>query len=150
MPFDYSFFIAMFPEFSDTTQYPEVYIGIFWGVAQDFINGNDSCCRMLRGESLKAAIAMMTAHLISLSREQANAPDGPGSVQGGFETSATIDKVSVATLAPPASNMWQWWLAKTPYGQMLAAILYVKSVGGFSVGGLPERTGFRKVGGVFL
>jgi hypothetical protein len=96
----------------------------------------------------------LTAHLLALGTMQTAGAGGQGQsaggVQGGFITSATVGEVSVAKLAPPATNGWQWWLASTPYGQALWALLSVKAVGGFAIGGLPEREGFRKVGGVFF
>lgn len=63
--------------------------------------------------------------------------------------SATEGSVSVGMTPPPAKNMWQWWLATTPYGVQLMALLQSLTVGGFIVGGAPELGAFRRVGGVF-
>ncbi len=63
--------------------------------------------------------------------------------------SATIDKVTIATKPPEARNEWRYWLLTTPYGTQLLALLEMLSAGGWSIGGLPERTGFRKIGGTF-
>jgi hypothetical protein len=67
----------------------------------------------------------------------------------GVMTGATEGTVSVSLQAPPAKDAFSWWLATTPYGAQLRALLLARSAGGFYVGGLPERAAFRKVGGIF-
>ncbi len=140
-------FRAQFPEFADTTAYPEVLIEMYFDLAMQFISTTGSPCSALRGAQLQVALNYMTAHLMALGKQNASAP--PGSVQGGFDTSATIGEISVSKLAPPAKDAWDWWLYQTPYGQALMALLSALAVGGLSIGGLPEREGFRKIGGVF-
>lgn len=88
---------------------------------------------------------LMVAHLLQLG---ANAESGGAGPQGQL-SSATIDKVSVAFVAPPSTSSWTYWLNGSPYGQQLAALLAACSGGGFYVGGLPERSAFRSVGGIF-
>lgn len=149
MAYDDAKFRAQLPEFSDTTKYPAAVLEASWAIASEFIAMPDSGLSILSGNAYPIAVNYMTAHLWALANQQVQS-GGPGSSQGGFETSSSIDKISVSTLAPPATNMWSWWLAQTPYGQALAAFLRMKAVGGTSVGGLPERLGFRKVGGLFL
>lgn len=150
MDYDDANFRAQFPEFSDTAKYPEATIQIFWNIAIEFISDSDSPCSILRGNTRRAALNMLTAHLMVLSSQAAQGPAGAGQSQGGYETSATIGDVSVSRMQPPVKNGWQFWLSQTPYGQQLWALLSLKAVGGWSVGGLPERTGFRKIGGVFF
>lgn len=150
--YDDALFRAQFPEFADAVAYPPFLIEAYWDLASSFIDTTDSPCRILTGKALVAAMNMLAAHLLILGIRAGAGPSPggtPGSEQGGFETSATVGDVSVAKLAPPAKDGWQWWLASTPYGQMLWAMLGVLAVGGLSIGGLPEREGFRKVGGVF-
>lgn len=149
--YDDALFRKQFPAFADTTKYPPEQISMYWTMATMFISDADSPCRTLSGAKLETALNMLTAHLLVLAASQTGKTGGAGSgSMGGFTTSATIGEVSVAKLAPPAANAWEWWLSGTPYGQMLWALLNMLSVGGYVVGGLPERTGFRKVGGVFL
>lgn len=149
--YDDTLFRAQFPEFADPVQYPAAMIDAYWDMATMFISDVECYWSMLKGKRLATALNMMTAHLMTLGR---NAKGGggkaPGSKQGGFTTSATVGEVSVAKLAPPAIDGWEWWLASTTYGQMLWALLQLLAVGGFSVGGLPESEAFRRVGGVFL
>lgn len=150
MNYDDATFRAMFPEYADTTLYPASLIQVFWDLAGDFIAiPNYTCFAILRGNAASTALYYMTAHLLTLSQQQVNSGQAPGAVQGGYETGATIDKISVQQMAPPATTMLSWWLAQTPYGQALAALLTMLAVGGTSVGGLPERVAFRKVGGTF-
>ncbi len=150
MAYDDAAFRAQLPEFANTTTYPAGVLGAAWTLASNFISAPFCPLSFLDGDSYQVAVNYMAAHLWVLSNQQSQPGQSPGTNQGGFETSATIDKISVAVLAPPANNMWTWWLSQTPYGQALAALLRLKAVGGKSVGGLPERLGFRKVGGVFL
>lgn len=140
-------FRAQFPEFADETAYPEALIEMYFGLAMQFISTTGSPCSGFSGSQLQVALNYMTAHLLALGKQAMSAP--PGSVQGGFDTSATIGEISVSKLAPPVKGPWDWWLYQTPYGQALMALLSVLAVGGISVGGMPEREGFRKVGGVF-
>lgn len=88
---------------------------------------------------------LMVAHLLQLAR---NTASGGGTAQGQL-SSATIDKVSVAFVAPPSTSAWTYWLNGSPYGQQFAALLAACAGGGFYVGGLPERSAFRSVFGVF-
>jgi hypothetical protein len=150
MAYDDAAFRAQFPEFTDPVLYPAAVFSSLWTIATNFISAPGCPLNFLTGNSYPIALNYMTAALWVLSNQQNQPGQTPGSNQGGFETSATIDKISVTTLAPPATNMWTWWLAQTPYGQALAALLQLKAVGGTSVGGLPERLAFRKVGGIFL
>lgn len=149
--YDDSLFRAQFPEFANPVQFPLVLIDAYWDMATMFISSVDCYWNSLNGKRLATALNMLTAHLMVLGR---NAKGGygktPASKQGGFTTSATVGEVSVSKLAPPATDGWEWWLASTPYGQMLWALLQLLAVGGFSVGGLPESEGFRRIGGVFL
>lgn len=154
--YDDALFRQQFPEFSDTTLYPEAKIRVFWNVGASFIDRRDYPCRSLTGDALAYAMNLMAAHLMTISIQNQQAMTGGGTSggqgvpdQGGFITSAHIDEITVSKLAPPVTNGWQFWLASTPYGQQIWALIGIVAVGGFTVGGLPEREGFRKVGGVF-
>lgn len=150
-PYNDATFRAQFPEFADETDYPTSKITAYYDMAALFIQGSRWHRAALSGNRLVVALNMLTAHLMTLGaqRDPSNA-DGNADDQGGYVTSATIGEVSVSKLAPPASDGWEFWLAQTQYGQMLWALLQLLAVGGFSLGGLAERTGFRKVGGLFL
>ncbi|MCD1124813.1 DUF4054 domain-containing protein [Jinshanibacter sp. LJY008] len=145
--FDAILFRKRFTVFSDPDKYPTETLQDFWDQATDYISSEDY--GWLSGGKRKSAINMMTAHLLALN-DILTTGESEGIGTGGITTSATIDKVSVTQAPPPpASDEWQYWLSQTPYGLELLALLQVHSVGGFYIGGLPERSAFRKVGGVF-
>lgn len=88
---------------------------------------------------------LMVAHMLYIQGQVAT-----GNGNAGAVTSATIDKVSVSFAAPPfGTSAYKFWLFKSPYGGQLLAMLDRCSKGGVYVGGLPERSAFRSVGGVF-
>jgi len=141
--YDDATFRALFPAFANTTTYPESVCAMFYANGTNYINANDNFCGGLNGGTLDLALYQMTAHLLQ-TNNIINAGQTPGIV-----TDSSIDKIHVSLLPPPAKTAWQFWLATTPYGMQLWALLHVKSVGGWAVGGLPERSAFRKVGGIF-
>ena len=139
--FDAALFRKQIPKYADTVKYPDDLIEIYWDQATYMVSSEDYGC--LAGLARAYSLNLLTAHLMDLS---ANAVKGKS---GGFVSSSTIDKVIVQKLAPPVSSSFDWWLMGSPYGQTLMALLEVSSVGGFAIGGLPEGSAFRKVGGVF-
>jgi hypothetical protein len=140
--FDVDVFRAQIPEMSNASAYPDVMLQGYWDVATSYISNVNY--GYLRDDSRVVALNYMTAHLAKLfTIICANTNQTAGQVQ-----SATIDKISVTMTPPPMKDQFQWWLGITSYGQMLLALLQVKSVGGMYVGGLPERSAFRKVGGI--
>lgn len=150
--YDDQFFRQQLIAFKDPAVYPEAILEAYWDMAREFIAVKDSPCYILNGKSLVMAVNYLAAHLYVIGAQSLDGADdgsGGGNEQGGFSTSASVGEVSVAKLAPPAKDGWQFWLASTPYGTALWALLGLKAVGGMSVGGLPERDGFRKVGGIF-
>lgn len=138
---DIATFRVLFPAFANETAYPDGVLNVFWGSAVAFLGDYDGC--LLRGAALQSALNYMTAHLLQsdvmIRRGQTFA----------VVTGSTVDKVSVTREPPPIRSMWQWWLATTPYGLQLWALLTASSAGGFYIGGRPERDAFRKVGGRF-
>lgn len=87
---------------------------------------------------------LMVAHLLFLGALDASGQLAPGMLSG-----STIDKVSVSFAMPPMTTSWDFWLNRSPYGQQFAALLSKCASQGFYVGGSPERSAFRTVGGVF-
>ena len=139
--FDEEAFRAQFPAFASTTQYPsEVLLG-YWSSAVCALGSYDT--RGLSGDCRQRALYLMTAHLAHMAFLISI-----GQTSVGVVTGATIDKVTVSMQAPAASSGWQSWLYLSPYGMQLWAMLSAKAVGGFYVGGLPERDAFRSVYGI--
>lgn len=139
LTFDIAMFRAQCPEFANEETYPDELLQGYWDIAICYIS--DVSYGYLRGDCRQRALNYMVAHLAKLALIIATGQT-PGQVQG-----ATIDKVSVSMTPPPNPDQFQWWLGFTSYGQLLLALLSLKSVGGFYVGGRPERAAFRKVGG---
>jgi hypothetical protein len=142
---DYEFDIVKFridyPAFSDIVLFPDDMLQGFYDSATCYIS--DCNYGYLRNGCRYKAITLMTAHLAQLSVIIAN-KQVPGIVQ-----SAAISAINVSLTPPPIPNQFQWWLNTTAYGQMLLALLQIKSVGGIYIGGSPERSAFRSFRGRF-
>lgn len=139
--FNIVLFRSRFPAFAGDVAYPDSMLQGWWDMATCFI----STCNygIFRGKCREQALMLMVAHMAAINDLIAQG------VTPGMVTSASIDKVSVSVSPPPVDSEFSWWLSLTPYGQQLNALLSVASVGGWSVGGLPERSAFRKAGGIF-
>ena len=137
---DITEFRAMFPAYADETTYPDATLETYYSIGKCYIKDN-SCT--LPDACRAQALNLMLAHLLYIS-DQAAA--GNKSV---VVTSATEGQVSVSIAQPPSADNWSYWLNTTPYGPQILAMFDVASVGGWYVGGTPERKGFRKAGGGF-
>lgn len=137
MEFDIPAFRAAFPEFASTVLYPDALIQAQADKAPCFLSAGGCACDTLQ-------MQLMVAHLLTLATRAAAGAQGAGPV-----TSASIDKVAVTIATPPTSDAYSYWLAITPYGVQLAALLARCAAGGIYIGGLPERAAFRSVGGIF-
>lgn len=104
---------------------------------------------VLNGKRFQIALNLMTAHLLHLSVWTEGNNSGAAQ-NGSIVASASEGSVSVSFATPPTKNAWQHWLASSPYGLQLWALLKQWSASGFYIGGLPERKAVRKVGGVFV
>jgi uncharacterized protein DUF4054 len=139
--FDVTKFRLTYPAFADPLKYPDALLQQNFDFSGCYVT-NDNY-GWLRGDCRYNALTLMTAHLTALYDINKS-----GQIAGQIQD-ATIDKISVSLTPPPNPNEWQWWLSQTGYGQQLLALLQVNSAGGFYIGGLPEKSGFRKVGGIF-
>lgn len=144
-PFNDALFRQQFPAFADTTKWSPALLLMYWQEVGCWIEDGGTY-GMLSGNCTVLAMNMLLAHFLELSK--LNKANGT-SKQGGFKTGAGVDKVNVQYLAPPNQDQFTWWLNQTNYGMQLGAFLEMKAVGGTFIGGLPERTGFRKVRGGF-
>lgn len=141
--FDPVAFRAQFAAFANSQCYTDAVLQGYFDLATAFVSPVDCACNMLTGAARVQALNLMTAHVAEMFRlvSEGQTP--------GVMTSATIDKISVTIKPPPDQSQFQAWLSTTPYGQALNALLQVASVGGFYVGGMPERNGFRRAYGGF-
>ena len=136
-------FRAAFPAFANPVTYTDAQIEFWFKLASCEINPVDGC--IIQGDCLQMALWLCMAHIGYLMTLAAVRPGQTGAVQ-----SSTIDKVSVTFQVPPYKSGWQFWLSQSPYGLQLGALLSAKGTGGAYIGGRPELSGFRKIGGRFL
>lgn len=137
-------FRAQFPQFANATAFPDVLIQAQFDAATTYVSADTYGDLPLAARTY--ALNLMTAHLLALG---AIIAQGNYSGQGGVVIGSRVGDVQVQLQPPPARSQWAWWLNTTPYGAQLVALLEAQAVGGFFVGGLPERAAFRKVAGVF-
>jgi hypothetical protein len=145
--FDVAAFRLAYPEYANTPP-TDATLQAYFNTASAYINpySGVNWCNPIIGMNLAQqtlALNLLTAHLAYISGLIAQ-----GQVPGLMQN-ATIDKVSVGLTPPPLKTQFMWWLSVSPYGQQLAALLQVASVGGTYIGGLPERAAFRRVLGGF-
>lgn len=139
-------FRAAYPQFANATTFPDALLNLQFGMATGFVSDSTYGCMSVPVRT--SALYLMLAHLLALGVIIA---DG-GSYQGvaGIVTQSKVGDVSVSLAQPPyGTSQWRYWLSLTPYGLQLLALLDAQAVGGFYVGGLPERSAFRKVAGIF-
>lgn len=87
---------------------------------------------------------LLTAHILYLRNALST-----GNSQPGMLTGATIGSVTVSFQAPASADGWSHWLNQSPFGQQFLAFSKACFGGIRYVGGLPERSAFRSVGGLF-
>lgn len=124
-------FRQRFPIFSNTTKYPDTVVQTMLDTAIIYIPNRTTCCK--NEATVKEMIYLMTAHLLVTSTDTATGGTG------GVVQSASVGGVSVSKMAPPVKNMFSYWLAGTPYGQQLLAMLKMQSTIGVYVGGTKEN-----------
>lgn len=141
---DLTAFRLMFPAFSDTVKFPDAYIQIQFDAATGYIS--PVVWGTMTESARTTALYYQTAHLLQLNviiGQQGNGT--PGIVTG-----SKVGDVQVTLASPPyGTSPWRYWLMLTPYGTQLLALLGMQAAGGWYIGGLPERSAFRKVGGCY-
>lgn len=145
--FDATLFRSQIQVFSDVATYPDAFLQVFWDQAVAMADAHSGC--IISGASRMLMLNLLMAHIMSLYGLPSKGAKIKTPNQGGFVSSSTIDKISVSKVAPPTSSMFDWWLAQSPWGQQLLALLEMFAVGGTHVGGLPESEAFRKWSGIF-
>lgn len=140
--FDPAAFRAAFPYFVNAMTFPDATLQAFFDTATAYVTPEEGVPGCWPGGWTLAqqtlGINLMTAHIGFMFNSAAtNQPTG-------IMVSASIDKIRVEVKPPPIQNgsMFQWWLAQSPYGAQLLALLGVLAAGGRYIGGSPERSGF--------
>lgn len=134
-------FRELFTEFSNTETYPDETITMNWETATMFISDEDY--GWMSTAQRERSLYLATAHVLKISTALSTGGDLR------IINSSSRDKISVTAEAPKLKTQFQYWLGLTGYGMQLLTILKAASVGGLYVGGRPERSAFRKVGGSF-
>lgn len=131
-----------FPEFADTTKFPDGYITRHINTAKIFISDINA---IIKPAVRKLAIEYMTAHLMALENVDAtgNFVGWNDSATSGAITSSHIGDVSVTVQPPIATEEWELWLEATPYGKMLLALLELQVPKAFYVPGKPCIRGIK-------
>jgi hypothetical protein len=137
--FDQDAFCKSFPALASV---PADQLAVYFQDATTFLGDNDTC--ILRGAVMDRALNLLTAHLAQSAAMLLAGQTSVAPING-----ATQGSVSVQMQPPPTTSGWQFWLASTPYGLQLWALLSMRTAGGFLVGGSLERASYRKAGGVF-
>jgi hypothetical protein len=137
--FDISAFRLSFPAFASETAYPDALITTQSEIGLAYIDEDFDYCG-----KFDLLWQLVTAHLLYL-----NAQIASGNTTTGQLASATVGSVSVSVTAPKNADEFAYWLGLSPYGLQMLALLRKCAVGGWIVGGRPERAAFRSVGGTF-
>lgn len=142
---DIAAFRALFPQFAGTPP-TDALITAQWGMATAYVSPDTYGDMPVAARTY--ALQLMTAHLLALGVIIANGGTYTGTP--GVVTQSKVGDIAVSLAQPPyGTSQWRYWLSLTPYGLQLLALLDAQAAGGFYVGGLPERSAFRKVGGIF-
>lgn len=136
-------FRDQFPQFENTTLFPPAQLESWWNMGTAYINIDNNYPWNFRTKQLQLAIDLMCAHLAA-SFTLINKGIPSVVVQGSTEGT-----VNISLVPPPVKSAFGFWLATTPYGQMLRALLKTVANVGLYIGGSQENAGFRKAGGVF-
>lgn len=134
MEFPLATFRLLYPKFAEVTDETVLAVSV---QALCYTSERGCAC----GDSMWMLIV---AHLLFLAALDAKGQFTPGMLSG-----STIDKISVSFAMPAITTPWSFWLNRSPYGQEFAALLSKCASVGMYIGGAPERSAFRTVGGVF-
>ena len=138
--FDIAVFRANFKEYADATLYPDVTLQTYFEIATNYIE--NSSFNYL-SPVLPHALNLMTAHQLRINDALMSGDNGL------LVTSSHIGDVDITLTPPETKNSFEYWLSTTPYGIQLNALLKMYSIGGFYIGGSPERANFRNFNGGF-
>lgn len=134
-------FRSAFPEFSNATNYTDALLTRFITMAEAYCSTKNF---RVKPATRILLIELMTAHLITLNNIDPTTHESTGSSSiSGFETSATIDGVSVSLQPPVAKNAFETWINSTGYGQQYWALLVANNALGIHYCGVPNVFGIR-------
>lgn len=133
-------FRCKFPEFG-IVNYPDAVLCRYLNMATAYCSTTNF---RIRPQVRILLIELMAAHLITLAGIDPTTMTAKSTGDTtGFETSATIDGVSVSKQAPIARNAFEQWINSTGYGQQYWALLVANTPTPIHYVGNPESFGIR-------
>lgn len=120
-------FRNQFPAFENTTLFPPAQLEAWWTMGTAYINIDNQYPWNFKTKQLQLAIDLMCAHLAASFTLINNG------VPSVIVTGTTEGTVQVSMEPPPTTTAFGWWLATTPYGSQLRALLRVVANVGFYV-----------------
>jgi len=129
-------FLAEFPEFSDSTVFPTQTVAIAGRSAMRFITAPEDGFPLV-GSDRGYALFLLTAHILTLSKNATDAIASGSTPSGGLVVKSIVGSVSVEMQKPNTYTQteWEYWLNQTTYGQQLQAYLSVAAPCGlFGIG----------------
>lgn len=144
LAFDVAAFRAQFPGLFPDPPNTDSFIEIFWDSATCYVS--TSTAGSLSEACRRQVLNLVTAHLITLMESSV------AGNQGGFVTTASIDKISVTIQPPDSKGAFRFFLNQTQFGIQAQAMLFAASVGGIYIRGSSrsELGSFRRAGGDFV
>lgn len=128
-----------FTEYSDATVYPDAMIEMQAEISKTYL-----CRSAFTDKKYKVCLYLMLAHVLLLRDLQLS-----GQTEILISKLGNEGDVSVSLATPPVESTFSYWLSTSTYGLQLLSLIEIQSIGGFYIGGLEEREGFRKYGGGF-
>lgn len=123
--FNVSRFRSEFPQFADTTAFPENSIARYGRMAQRYITEWRCGFPLSDPDDREYATFLMAAHIASLRKNADDEMSGGSLPAGGRVRKATVGAVTVETDSPHTYNSddYTYWLSQTTFGQELLAFL---------------------------
>lgn len=132
-------FRALFPAFANIDAGT---LSAWWSMGAAYISTNNGGTIFTPAQA-QLANDLMCAHL-AYSFDLISQGTATVLVAGSTEGSVTV-----TLTPPPVKSAFGYWLATTPYGTQLRALLRAVAGVGLFVGGSYDRASFRKAGGGF-
>lgn len=129
-------FRNQFPAFENTTLFPPAQLEGWWDMGTAYINIDSNYPWNFKTKQLQLAIDLMCAHLAASFTLINNG------IPSVVVTGTTEGTVTVSMQPPPNKTAFGWWLATTPYGSQLRALLRVVANVGFYVPRLNNSAGW--------
>jgi hypothetical protein len=134
MDLDIASFRASFPAFERDDLYPDAMLNGKMFIAKCYIEDNQLT---FTDECRQYAYQLMVAHLLSIAALVAEGQPGR------LVTSAAEGPVNVSFAEPTNRSNFSFWLATTPYGNEISALLSINSIGDY-YGGTNALQAYRR------